>query len=58
MPTHERVGHLNNIGGTRPQGSCTPSLERRFRTLLVCILKLSNFESMYSGDATESVYVG
>ena len=31
-----------------------PVSKGRFRTLPVCILKLSNFESMYSGNATEA----
>ena len=47
-----------NFDGTRPQGSCTPSLERTFSNVTVWILKLRNFESIYSGNATEGVHVG
>ena len=51
-------GRLNNIDGTRPPAICTASLERTFSNVTVWILKLRNFDSIYSGDATESVYVG
>ena len=30
MPTHVREGTLNDIDGTRPQATCTASLERTF----------------------------
>jgi len=51
-------GRLNNIDGTRPPAICTASLERTFSNVTVCKIKLRNFESKYSGDATESVHVG
>ena len=59
FPACPRVdGHVNNIDGTRPEGSCTPSLERTFSNVTVCDDKSCKFESRNSGDATESVYVG
>ena len=51
-------GRLINIDGTRPPAICTASLERTFSNVTVCKIKLRNFESKYSGDATESVHVG
>ena len=55
MPAHVREGTLNDIDGTRPQATCTASLERTFsKRYLSVIFKLRNFESKNSGDATET----
>ena len=51
-------GRLNNIDGTRPPAICTASLERTFSNVTVCGDKSRKFETSYSGDATEGVYVG
>ena len=56
-PVRAWVGAIN-IDGTRPPAICTASLERTFSNVTVWILKLRNFESIYSGNATESVHVG
>ena len=34
-------GHKNNIDGTRPEGSCTPSLERTFSNVTCLFVQIS-----------------
>ena len=56
-PVRAWVGAIN-IDGTRPPAICTASLERTFSNVTVCGDKSRKFETSYSGDATEGVYVG
>ena len=59
MPAHVRVGHVKNLHRwNETSGHLYGQSRRAFSNVTVCVFKSCKLESKYSGNATESVYVG
>ena len=57
-PVHAWAGTKINFVERDLRAVVRPVSKGRFRNVTVCIIKLRNFDSSCSGNATESVYVG